>query len=222
VIAALAAQQDAVMAVWQLLRRGVTHRQIQARVRKRVLHRVHRGVYSVIAPAILSRRGHLIAALLIGGHDAFLSHAPAAAEWDVIRADLARIELTLPGRSSAQRPPMLILHRTERPVHPDELTRDRGMLISTVPRVLIELAPHRSVRQLEDLITEAVHHHKHFDLKAIEATIQRHPHRPGMKDHRKDTALQHLGIRPMRIGEDRWRYNKNGILDDLHQFMGIS
>src|SRR4051812_18754498 len=81
-IAALAARQHGVVARGQLRGLGYKETAIANRVAAGRLHRIHRGVYAVGHP-LLSARGRWMAATLAGGRGAVLSHAAAAALWEL-------------------------------------------------------------------------------------------------------------------------------------------
>src|SRR5690348_3363351 len=83
-IAALADAQYGVVARAQLLDAGVTGAGVARRVRDGRLRRVYRGVYAVGHRA-LTPEGRWMAAVLAGGPGAVLSHASAAAAWDLRR-----------------------------------------------------------------------------------------------------------------------------------------
>jgi very-short-patch-repair endonuclease len=291
-IARFAGPQSGAVSHEQLRSVGITDREIRTRIVREILHRHYLGVYAYGNPN-LDARGELIAAILAAGAKAFISHHTAAGVRGLTSLVIDRIELTLPGENRV-RLPGLIVHRTGVTPHADDVTRVDGMRVSSVPRILVELARTSSERELEDLITMAVRL-KQFDLTAVEAILARHPHRRGLaklkralrhyrdyansksklerafdrwlarhpeippplknvyidgweidrywpqfqlaveldgrpwhlaiqdrdRDNRKDTALQLLGIRPMRIDDTRWEHSKAGILEDLHAFMGL-
>ncbi len=77
----IAGRQHGCVSVAQLLDAGLRHRAIARRVERGWLRRLHRGVY-LVGPleAPLSR---LIAAALAVGDGAALSHAAAAAGWEI-------------------------------------------------------------------------------------------------------------------------------------------
>jgi hypothetical protein len=85
-IAALAAEQHGVVARSQLLQAGLSADAIRGRVRAGRLHRLHLGVYAV-GHTVLTRQGRWMAAVLACGDGAALSHATAAAAWDLRRND---------------------------------------------------------------------------------------------------------------------------------------
>ena len=77
--------------------------QIRYRTAASRLRPVYRGVYAVGHDA-LPQRGRLIAALLVAGPGAALSHGTAAALWKLIRSMPPFIEITTTGRAPKTRP----------------------------------------------------------------------------------------------------------------------
>src|SRR3954468_18121154 len=84
-IAAIAARQQGVVAHDQLRELDLSRQAIGRRVRAGKLHVLHRGVYAV-GHRRVSTEGRWWAAVLAGGRGALLSHASAAAAWDLQRA----------------------------------------------------------------------------------------------------------------------------------------
>jgi hypothetical protein len=76
------------------------------------LHRVHHGVYGVGHP-ILGSHGRWMAAVLAGGPEAVLSHASAAALWEIRPSDATTIDITVPRTGRRSRPPLRV-HRPRR------------------------------------------------------------------------------------------------------------
>lgn len=95
--ATLAAEQNCVLSTRQLHGLGLRDGAITTRVRRGTLHRVHRGVYSVVHPAALSIRGRLTAAVLACGDGAVLSHRSAAALWELLPYEDRAAEVIVPG-----------------------------------------------------------------------------------------------------------------------------
>ena len=288
----LASRQGGVVSIGQLHALGVSDEQVKVRLRRGQLHRVHRGVYLVGLPQ-LSARGRLNAALLAAGPDAFLSHRTGAAERGLCPLSPRSVEVTVPGRSRTSTRPGLIIHRTTDEIVRDEVTRRSGLLVATVPRLLIELAARETPLQLEALITMAVRKQV-FDPHEVEAAIARHAGRPGIgalktataryrpgpdrksglersvarwlsmhpeipepegnvvvggweidflwrsqgvaleldgrpyhvavqdfdKDGYKDTQLQLMGFRPMRVSDFRWEHDRARVIRDLRAMLG--
>ncbi len=88
-----------------------------------------------------------------------------------------------------------MVHRTaERPAKSDITTRD-GLRVSSVPRLLIELAPRESARELDRLITVAARK-RILNVDKMHAVVTRHGRRPGMAKLRN--ALRAYLPRPDR------------------------
>ena len=84
-IATLAGRQHGVVTRAQLRELGFRDSAIDRRVAAGRLHRLHRGVYAV-GHRVLSPHGRSMAAVLACGRGAALSHASAAALWELRRA----------------------------------------------------------------------------------------------------------------------------------------
>src|SRR4029077_2141889 len=103
----------------------------------------------------LTRDGRLKAALLAAGDGAFLSHRTAAGLHSLRNLNLRRIDVTVIGTAVRARAGVSI-HRTTKPPVRGELTKLNGLWISTVPRLLVELAATETQAELGRLIDEAV------------------------------------------------------------------
>ena len=62
---------------------GLSSSALTARLRAGTLFRLHRGVYSIVPPALLRAEGRWLAAVLACGRGAVLSHVHAAALWGI-------------------------------------------------------------------------------------------------------------------------------------------
>jgi len=82
-IAELARRQHGVVARAQLEAFGLSRSEIEGRVRKKGIHRVHLGVYAV-GHLALTRNGRFMAAVLACGDGAALSHFSAAVLWGLL------------------------------------------------------------------------------------------------------------------------------------------
>jgi very-short-patch-repair endonuclease len=160
----------------QLLALGLSHDEVHRVVQRGWLHRLHRGVYAVGHPNIVPY-GKLVAALLACGPTAFLSHRTAAAVWGLRGLSTRSIEVTVPGQTRCR--PGLRVHRTATPPDPADLATRNGLRVSSVARLLIELAPVEKRSELDRLITQCVRK-RILDLRAIEGALARHTRRPGV------------------------------------------
>jgi len=149
-IAALAEFQYGVVARAQLRERGLTDGGIARRVRDGQLHRLHRGVYAV-GHRVLTREGRWMAAVLAAGPGAVLSHASAAAAWDLRRTSGSVIDVSVPTHAGRERRAGIRLHRRGT-MTLSEVTLHRGIPITTPARTVIDLARTLNGRVLEQLI----------------------------------------------------------------------
>jgi hypothetical protein len=271
---------------------GITDKQIARRERNGDLHEIYEDVWAV-GHRNVTPLGHLIAALLSCGERAFLSHRSAAGLHGLRAINVKAIEVTIVATSTPLRR-ALVVHRTDRQPAAEEI-RTRGLLrFSSVPRMLIELAPREDDRELERLITQAVRK-RLLDPDAVERALQRHQRRPGVgrlrqalgryrprpdrrselerafdawlprhpeipeplrnvhidgweidcwwpeqqvaleldgrpyhvavtdmeRDRIKDTKLQRIGIKPMRVTDARFNHDRPGVLDDLRALLQL-
>jgi very-short-patch-repair endonuclease len=114
-----------------------------------------------------------MAAVLALGPGALLSHRSAAALWG-LRQDGWKTDITVPAQKRDRR--FVRVHRAK--LHPDEITREDGIPVTTVARTLLDLAPVLDEDQLLKTIEES-ERRQLFDLRAVEAVLTRAGHRPG-------------------------------------------
>jgi hypothetical protein len=182
-LARLAGRQGGVVSREQLDALGFTRAQVARRVAQGRLHQLFHQVYAV-GHCRIADRAHLLAALLSLGPTAFLSHRTAAAVWGLRAVNLHAIELTVPG-SGGRRRPGLTLHRCQDVPHHDDVRRHVELRLSSVPRMLVELAPRETPRELERLVTLAVRKRllrpdARDGRQTIEAALARHRRRAGI------------------------------------------
>jgi very-short-patch-repair endonuclease len=154
-IAAIASAQHGVVARRQLLTLGLTHEAV-ARRRGTRLHVVHRGVYAV-GHTVLTREGRWMAAVLAAGRDAVLSHATAAAAWELRPPGAGAIHVNVPGTPGRKRRQGIRIHRSTT-LTPDDTTAHRGIPITTPTRTIIDLASTLTGRRLEQALDRADYH----------------------------------------------------------------
>jgi very-short-patch-repair endonuclease len=147
-IVELARRQHGVVGRAQLRALGLGDDAIDWRVRKRRLHRVHRGVYVVGYPH-LTRNERFMAAVLACGDEAALSHFSAAVLWGMLNSD-GKVHVTAPGERVR---PGLAVHRAA--LEAGEVTKRAGIPVTTPARTLIDLADVASRRTLERAFDEA-------------------------------------------------------------------
>ena len=119
------------MARAQLLAAGVSEAAIGRALRSGRLHRLYRGVYSAVAPGLLSEEGHLVAALQAAGEGAILCLGTAGWRWRIIPAPPSVMQLALPRRATAPRG--VEVHELAR-LRPGDVTDNGRFPTTTVPR----------------------------------------------------------------------------------------
>ena len=143
-IARLAASQHGVVTRVQLVEVGLSDAAVGRRLRVGRLHRLHRGVFAVGHLVVTVEGRWMAAAMATGGA---LSHATAAAAWDLRPHSSGVVHLTVTGRSGRLLRAGLRIHRP-RALEPYDTTTPRGIPITTPARTIIDLASTLSGRPL--------------------------------------------------------------------------
>jgi very-short-patch-repair endonuclease len=157
----------------QLRALGLGDPAVSKRVSAGRLHRIHRGVYAVGHPS-LSQEGLWMAAVLMAGEGAALSHLSAAAFWQIWRGRPRGIEVVAPRRR--RRRAGVQVHWCPS-LDPRDTTVSRAIPVTTVARTLIDLTDKLDEHQLANVIHEAVFRGR-FDLAATRAAMTRANGRP--------------------------------------------
>ncbi len=194
--ARLAMRQHGVVTLDQLRRLGLTADAVRQRARAGRLVRLHRGVYAV-AGAPLTPRGRWLAAVLAVGPGAVLSHASAAALWDIRPTAAGLVDVYTTDRSRRSRPGIRV-HRPRRLDDADIATVE-GIPVTTVARTIVDLSTRLTAPALARLLNEA-EIRRRLDLRAIEASS-----RPGRAGERLRQAVETYRDGPTRSAlEDRF------------------
>lgn len=153
VVATVAARQYGAVSVTQLHEAGLSDAAVMRRVRGGRLHKLHRGVYAVghIAPSI--ERGW-VAAVLALGQGAVLSHRSAAELWELLPPQDQPVDVSLPSRNGRLRRQGIRIHRPHS-LMPAEMTRRRGIPVTSPARTLADLRASVSARELRRAIRQA-------------------------------------------------------------------
>ncbi|HET8814297.1 MAG TPA: type IV toxin-antitoxin system AbiEi family antitoxin domain-containing protein [Solirubrobacterales bacterium] len=144
-------QHDAIARI-QLLELGFSPKAIKHRISRGRLHPVRRGVYAVGRPS-LTPHGRWMAAVLVCGDGAVLSHSSAAALWRIGFEQHSVIELSLPSKSHREVPDLCIHRR--RSLRPRDTTTRHNIPVTTPVQTLIDLALRLNRRDIERMINEA-------------------------------------------------------------------
>jgi very-short-patch-repair endonuclease len=148
-VAELARRQYGVVGRAQLTALGLSLAEIDGRVRRKRLHRVHQGVYAV-GHLALARNGRFMAAVLACGDGAALSHFSAAVLWGILEAHGQPVHVTAEEQRKCRG---VVVHQA--PLK-GERVRRLGIVVTTPARTIVDLAdvvPRRRV--LERAIDEA-------------------------------------------------------------------
>jgi very-short-patch-repair endonuclease len=167
VIASIADRQGGVVGRSQLLARGIPAKAIAYRLHVGRLRHVYREVYAVGHDAI-PIRGRLVAALLVAGPGAALSHRTAAYVLTLLPSMPPFVEVTTTIRRRSDRPGLVFHHATDL-----ETTHRHGLPITTPIRTLRDLAATRPEHEVERGASEAL------VLKLIDAADLTAQHGPG-------------------------------------------
>jgi very-short-patch-repair endonuclease len=131
-VAELARRQHGVVGRAQLTGLGLSLAEIDGRVRRRRLHRVHQGVYAV-GHLALTCNGRFMAAVLACGEGAALSHFSAAVLWRILDVDGA-VHVTAEKERKCRG---VVVHQA--PLQGERLRR-QGIVVTTPARTLVDLA----------------------------------------------------------------------------------
>jgi hypothetical protein len=170
-LARLAGRQHGVVATRQLSALGLARGGVAARARAGRLHRVHRVVYAV-GHTVLTVNGRRMAAVLAAGPGAVLSHASAAALWDIRPTSATRIDISVRSAGGRAKRPGLRIHRTPT-LQTDEITAHQGIRVTSPARTLLDLASSLPRRALERAPDEA-EIRELYDRRALEAVALAH------------------------------------------------
>jgi hypothetical protein len=189
-----------VVATRQLAALGLTRDAAAKRARAGRLHRLHRGVYAVGHP-ILTANGHRMAAVLACGPGAALSHASAAALWELRATTATRIDVSVREAGGRAKRPRVRIHRVPS-LRDDELTEKDGIRVTTPARTLLDLAAQLPRRALERALDQAAVSEL-FDLTALSAVVVAHAGERGaaalsdaLAHHNPGTTLTNASATP--------------------------
>ena len=175
-LADLSTQQHGVVSTKQLLALGYSLDAISDATFLGRLHRLHQGVYAV-GHRRLSWQSRCWAAVLGAEANetdevvwpAVASHASAAYLWGIYRYAPERIDVTAPIRRRAKRE--FVVHFSSI-LAPEDRTEREGIPVTSVPRLLMDLAIRSQSQQLDRLL-ERTEELGLFDLHALQDVLDR-------------------------------------------------
>ncbi len=151
-MARLAARQHGAVSFAQLGLLSMGRGAIQHRVAHARFYRRHRGVYLVMAPAIAPPLACLMAAVLACSGRAVVGHRSAAWLWGFVPAPPDRVEVTVDAASVWQ-VAGIVKHRDR--LQRREVTRRRGIPVTSAARTLIDYAGDATPAELERAVEKA-------------------------------------------------------------------
>jgi very-short-patch-repair endonuclease len=119
-----------------------------------------------------------MAAVLTCGDEAVASHRDAGAVWGLVRSAGTRIHVTVPGRSRAGQPG-IVVHRV-RSLHPDDRAVRNGIPVTSVARTLLDFAETAREDQVRRAFEEA-ERQRLLDMRAVDALLERSSGRRGQR-----------------------------------------
>jgi very-short-patch-repair endonuclease len=173
---ALAEAQHGVISRAQLLMLGFTASAIKHWIATGRLHPIRRGVYALGRPRI-ARPGEWMAAVLICGDVAALSHRSAVAALRIAPEAIREVEISVPVEFT-HRPAGIIVHRRKQ-LQAADIIRVDGIAVTAPALTIIDFATCVGPAELERAINEA----DKLDLidpEALQRAIEKMPKRPGI------------------------------------------
>jgi hypothetical protein len=170
-------RQHGVITRGALLGLGFGPRSIEHRVASGRLHLVARGVYAVGRPE-LTPYGRWMAAVLVCGDGAALSHRSAAELWGIGHEQGKRIDVSIRRRSRLERPGIRVHARAKLPAR--SVVRRFGIPATSPVQTLIDLATELKILRLERAVNEA----DKLDLvdpETLRAALDAYGGMPGVK-----------------------------------------
>jgi predicted transcriptional regulator of viral defense system len=169
-IAAIALTQHAVISLASLEQLGLSGDNAGKRVGVGRLHRVHRGVFSIVPPALLTRLGRFMAAVLACGEGAVLSHRSAAVMLDLGARAGRLVDVTAPASRGRRRDGIRV--HSAATLEASDVTSRGPIPITTLARTLLDLCEDASRREVERAIDRA-ELLRALDVAAIDDVLDR-------------------------------------------------
>jgi very-short-patch-repair endonuclease len=150
---------------------------IDHRVATGRLHLISRGVYAVGRPE-LTPHGRWMAAVLVCGDQAVLSHRSAAELWDIGYEKKGRIDITVAARREVRRKGLKVRMRPKLPER--SVVRRFGIPVTHPVQTLIDLATELEPMRLERAVNQADVHDL-VDPETLRDSLDSCPGMPGVK-----------------------------------------
>ncbi|HXF31433.1 MAG TPA: type IV toxin-antitoxin system AbiEi family antitoxin domain-containing protein [Solirubrobacterales bacterium] len=170
-------RQHGVVTRGQLEALGFSRRGIEHRVARGRLHLISRGVYAVGRPD-LTQHGRWMAAVLVCGDEAALSHRSAAELWGIGWEEAGRIDVTVRRKCEIRRKGLRVRSRPS--LDAGGFVRRHGIPVTRPVQTLIDLATELKPLRLERAVNEA----DKLDLvdpETLRSALDAHQGEPGVK-----------------------------------------
>jgi hypothetical protein len=173
----LAEGQRGLFSSAQAVEIGASHDWLCRNEKAGKLRRVRHGVYAMRgAPA--SPWDPIVGAAIAAGPNAVVSHGSAAAVHRFDYASLAALELTVP-RARNGRVSGVTVHRSSEQLDALDLIRKRGLLVTSQPRTLVDMAGRWGPVLTEKQLDEGVIAHR-WTIREVQSSLARaRPNLPG-------------------------------------------
>ncbi len=122
--------------------------------------------------------------------------------WGLVPLSLPRIEVTVVAASTPVQRPGLRVRSVRMPPHRSEITRRNGLRVSSIPRLLIEVAANGGSRAELDRLVEAAIRKDLLNTRALAATLERHAGDRGVARLRQ-ACLEYLPQHDRKSGLER-------------------
>ena len=150
----LAASAYAILDVADLSSLGIDKSATHRRVKSRRLFRLHRGVYSIIPPELLSAEGRWLAAVRAVGAGAALAWPQAGALWNLQRPPGGPVHVAVPGCGGRRRRTGIIVHRCPS-LSPEDVVLHKGIPVTSPRRTLLDAKRSVSDTRFDTLLRKA-------------------------------------------------------------------
>jgi very-short-patch-repair endonuclease len=173
----MARRQHGVVTRRDLLRIGFSSSAIEHRLATGRLRPVARGVYTVGWP-LTDRKQGWIAAVLVCGEGAMLSHGSAAALWKIGPEGVGRVDVSIRRHCGVSRPGISVRVRPR--LSERDVTERHGIPVTTPVRTLIDQAAELTPNRLERMVNEADKHDV-IDPEALREALDDYAGERGVK-----------------------------------------
>ncbi len=150
----LAVRQHGVFTFEQWVRLGLSSDALQRRADAGRVHRIHKGVCSLVPPQLLSRDGRYMAAVLACGPGAALSFRSAGVLLRLIGSGAELIDVSVPTAGGRSRRRGIRIHRTTT-LRPQDVVPVHRIACTSVARTILDLCEVLDRRGVERAIDEA-------------------------------------------------------------------